>query len=65
MPAAGWMHRLLHLLFGVAKHGLLALAISMADLIVLVVLAIVLPSRSVTSSKGATNLRRSRERVPS
>jgi hypothetical protein len=62
---------LLHLLFDIATHGLLALAISMADWIVLVALAIVVPPISETSSRGATNLRkvtmalRSQEHVPS
>jgi hypothetical protein len=71
VPAAGWAHQLLHLLFNVATCGLLALAIAVADWIVLVALAIVVPPRSKTSSRGVTNLRRvtmalkSRERVPS
>jgi hypothetical protein len=71
MPAAGWALRLLHLLFNVAMRRLLALAIAVADWIVLVALAIVVPPRSETSSSGATDLRRvtmalrSRERVPS
>jgi hypothetical protein len=71
MLAAGWTHQLLHLLFNVAIRGLLALVISMADWIVLVALAIVVPLISETSFRGATNLRRvtmalgSQERVPS
>jgi hypothetical protein len=71
MPAAGWVHWLLHLLFDVATCGLLALAIAVADWIVLVALAIIVPPISETSSRGATNLRRvtmvlrSQERVPS
>jgi hypothetical protein len=65
------MRRLLHLLVNVTMRELLALAVAVANLIVLVVLAIVIPSGSETSFEGATNLRgvtmalRSRERVPS
>jgi hypothetical protein len=61
---------LLHLLFDVATRGLLALGIAMADWIVLVALAIVVPPISGASSRGAANLRsvtmalRSREHVP-
>jgi hypothetical protein len=58
MPAAGWAPWLLHLLFNVATCGLLALAIAVADWIVLVALAIVVPPRSETSSRGATDRRR-------
>jgi hypothetical protein len=71
VPVVGWVHWLLHLLFNVATHGLLALGIAVADWIVLVALVIVVSSISVTSSRGATNIRRvtmalrSRERVPS
>jgi hypothetical protein len=57
VPVTGWAHRLLHLLFDVATHGLLALGIAVANWIVLVVLAIVVPPVSGTSSRGATNLR--------
>jgi hypothetical protein len=69
--SAEWVHRLLHLQFDVATHGLLALVIAVADWIVLVALVIVLHSISETSSGGATNLHRvtmalrSQERVPS
>jgi hypothetical protein len=69
VPAAGWKHHLLHLLFDGAMRGLLGLAI--ADWIVLVELAIVVPPISETSSRGATNLHRvtmalrSQEHVPS
>jgi hypothetical protein len=71
MPGAGWVHRLLHLLFDLATRKLLAVVIAVANWIVLVTLAIVVPLISKTSSRGATNLRkvtmalRSRERVPS
>jgi hypothetical protein len=58
MSVVGWVHWLLHLLFDVATCGLLALGIAMADRIVLVVLAIVVPPKSETSSRGATNLHR-------
>jgi hypothetical protein len=54
----GWAHRLLHLLFDVATNGLLALGIAVADWIVLVALAIVIPLIPETSSGGATNVRR-------
>jgi hypothetical protein len=69
VPVAGWVHQLLHLLFNIATHGLLALGIAVADWIVLVVLAIVVPPISETSSRGVTNMHRvtmalrSRERV--
>jgi hypothetical protein len=71
MPGVGWAHQLLHLLFDVATHVLLALAIAMANWIVHVALAIVVSPISETSSRGATNLQRvtmvlrSQERVPS
>jgi hypothetical protein len=58
VPAVGWVHRLLHLLNNVAMRGLLALAIAMADWIVLVALAIVIPPISESSSKATTNLHR-------
>jgi hypothetical protein len=70
MPIVGWAHRLLHILFDVATHGLLALGIAVADWIFLVALAIIVPPISETSSRGATNLHsvimalRSREHVP-
>jgi hypothetical protein len=54
----GWMRRLLHLLVDVTTRGLLALAIAMANWIVLVARAIVVPPIFETSSRGATNLRR-------
>jgi hypothetical protein len=60
-PVARWVSGLLHLLFGVATRGLLAL----------VTLVIIVPQIFRASSKGATNLRsvtmalRSREHVPS
>jgi hypothetical protein len=57
-PVARWASGLLHLLFDVATRGLLALGIAMADWIILVVLAIVVPPISKASSSGATNLRR-------
>jgi hypothetical protein len=56
-PVARWASGLLHLLFDIATCGLLALGIAMADWIVLVALAIVVPPRSAASSRGATNLR--------
>jgi hypothetical protein len=56
--AVGWAPRSLHLLFNIATHGLLALVIAMADWIVLVALAIVIPPRCKTSSMGAINLSR-------
>jgi hypothetical protein len=71
MLAAGWAPQFLHLLFNVATCGLLALAFAVADWIVLVALAIVVPPRCETSFRGATNLRRvtmvlrSRGHVPS
>jgi hypothetical protein len=58
VPVAGWAHQLLHLLFDIATRGLLALGIAVADWIVLVALAIVVPPISETSSRGATNLHR-------
>jgi hypothetical protein len=71
VPAVSWAGGLLPLLFDVAMRGLLALGIAMADWIVLVALAIVVPSVSGASSRGTTNLRsvtmalRSRGHVPS
>jgi hypothetical protein len=53
---ARWTSGLLHLLFDVATRRLLALGIAMADWIVLVALAIVVPPISRASSRGATNL---------
>jgi hypothetical protein len=69
-PVARWASGLLHLMFNVATSGLLALGIAMADWIVLVALAIVIPPISGASSRGTTNLHkvtmalRSREHVP-
>jgi hypothetical protein len=56
VPVARWTNGLLHLLFDVATRRLLALGIAMADWIVLVALAIVVPPISRASSRGATNL---------
>jgi hypothetical protein len=70
VPAARWALWLLHLLFNVATCGLLVVRVAMADWIVLVALAIVVPPMSETSSRGATNLwrvtmaLRSQEHVP-
>jgi hypothetical protein len=53
--AMGWMRRLLHLLVDVTTRGLLALAIAMANWIVLVARAIVVPPIFETSSRGASH----------
>jgi hypothetical protein len=50
-PVVRWVSGLLHLLFDVAMCGLVALGIAMADWIVLVALAIVIPLVFGTSSR--------------
>jgi Zn-dependent membrane protease YugP len=56
-PIARWVSGLLHLLFDIATHGLLALGIAMADWIVLVALVSVVPPVFEASSRRMTNLR--------
>jgi hypothetical protein len=58
VPAVRWASGLLHLLFNVAMHGLLALGVAVADWIVLVALVIVVSPISGSFSRAATNLRR-------